>query len=352
MTAQRFAILNEYMESCMRDSAHDKGHIRRVLDAALLLARKEKQADLDVLMTAALLHDIGREEQFRTGESHAAVGARMAKEYLLGQGEDEVFAQHVSDCIRTHSFRKNDPPASIEAKLLYDADKLDVAGGAGVARTLLYQGRMNEPVYSVGPDGAVLSGEEKAPSFYSEYRHKLQSIGGRFLTAEGKKHAAARCRTAANFDAALRAEVAVGESGSGWRLLPKGTSARQRRAFNIALLLAGDTAKLPRSELAQAIMQSDPLNTQNQAGRLAADAFRMDAEGALGVAQRLMEIGRDHADMNLIFEEKQPIEYFTSQARGMAKTRGETAKAFLHELSKELEEYHEEAEKLLRGILE
>ena len=67
---------------------------------------------------------------------------------------------------------------------------------------------------------------------------------------------------------------------------------------------------------------------------------------------RLMEIGRDHADMNLIFEEKQPIEYFTSQARGMAKTRGETAKAFLHELSKELEEYHEEAEKLLRGILE
>ena len=65
MTAQRFAILNEYMESCMRDSAHDKGHIRRVLDAALLLARKEKQADLDVLMTAALLHDIGREEQFR-----------------------------------------------------------------------------------------------------------------------------------------------------------------------------------------------------------------------------------------------------------------------------------------------
>ena len=60
MTAQRFESLKKYMESCMRDSAHDTGHIQRVLDAALILARKEKQIDYDVLIAAALLHDIGR----------------------------------------------------------------------------------------------------------------------------------------------------------------------------------------------------------------------------------------------------------------------------------------------------
>jgi len=40
-------------------------------------------------------------------------------------GFSEDFAAHVRACIRTHRFRRNDPPASIEAKILFDADKLD-----------------------------------------------------------------------------------------------------------------------------------------------------------------------------------------------------------------------------------
>lgn len=351
MTAERFGILNGYMESCMQDSAHDKGHIRRVLDAALILARKEKNVEWDVLITAALLHDIGREEQFRTGESHAAVGARMAKDYLLEQGADEAFAQHVSDCIRTHSFRKNDPPATIEAKLIYEADKLDVVGAIGVARTLLYQGRVDDPVYSVGPDGAVLSGDEKEPSFYSEYRHKLMRLPARFLTAEGKKQAARRAERAADFEAALRAETATGEAGSGWRVLPKGTPAKQRRIFNLAQMLAEGNGKASREMLIELTLSGEIPAESGTAGRAVKDAILLDEEGALGIAQRLMEIGRERADMNLIFEEKQPVEYFTSQARGMAKTRGETAQAFLKALSAEMEEYREEAGKILREIL-
>lgn len=351
MTAEKYQRYEAYMKSCMRDSAHDAGHIQRVLDAALILAGKEKSVDPDVLITAALLHDIGREEQFRTGESHASVGARMAKAYLLAQGETEAFAQHVSDCIRTHSFRKNDPPATIEAKLIYEADKLDVVGAIGVARTFLYQGRVGDPIYSVGPDGAVMGGDEKAPSFYSEYRHKLMRLPGRFITAEGKKRAARRAEAAARYEAALRAEAATGEAGAGWRFLPKEATAEQRRAFNIAQMLAEGNGKTDRETQRELVMQGGACAQAGIAGRAVLDAEALDEEGALGIARRLMEIGRTKQRMELIFEQPEPGEFFTAQARGIAKTRRETAQAFLSDLRAEMEEYRADAEKLLQAIL-
>ena len=351
MTAQRFESLKKYMESCMRDSAHDTGHIQRVLDAALILARKEKQIDYDVLIAAALLHDIGREEQFRTGESHAAIGARMAKAYLLGQGEDEAFAQRVSDCIRTHSFRKNDPPATIEAKLIYEADKLDVVGVIGIARTFLYQGRMDEPIYSLSSDGAVLSGDEKEPSFYSEYRHKLMRLPGRFLTASSKRLAVGRSERAARFETALRAEAAVSEAGSGWRVLPKGTPDGQRRVFNLAQMLAEGNGKASREALMALVLKGGASPEGGTADRAVLDAQALDQEGALGIAQRLMEIGRQRENMNRIFEEKPPAEMYTAQARSMARMRRETAQGFLNDLKAELTEYRESAEAILKEIL-
>ncbi len=351
MTNERFHRYEEYMKSCMRDSAHDEGHIRRVLDAALVLAGQEKNVDYDVLIAAALLHDIGREEQFRTGESHAAVGARMAKAFLVEAEGDEAYAQRVSDCIRTHSFRKNDPPASIEAKLIYEADKLDVVGAIGVARTLLYQGRVGDPIYSVGPDGAVLGGDEKEPSFYSEYRHKLMRLPARFITAEGKKLAARRAERAARFEAALRAEAATGEAGSGWRILPRTATDRQRRIFNIAQMLAEGNGKASRETLMELVLLGGACAEAGTVGRVVLDAEALDREGALGIAQRLMELGAKRARMEQIFEAREAAEFFVSQARGIAKTRRATEEAFMNDLRGELTEYREAAEQILCRIL-
>lgn len=352
MRAEKYRAYEEYMRSCMRDSAHDEGHIRRVEGAVRLLAQKEKNVDMDVLIAAALLHDIGREEQFRTGESHAAIGARMVKAYLIEQGESEDFAAHVSACIRTHSFRQNDPPASMEAKLLYDADKLDVVGAIGMARTFLYQGRMGEPIYSVGPDGAVLGGDERTPSFFNEYRRKLQNMGTRFLTAEGRRRAKQRSEAAARFVEALRAEVAAGESGSGWRLLPKTATARQRRIFNIAQMVAEGSGKASREEIAALVLQGGGYAEHGLAGRAVMDAEALDDLGALGAAQRLMEIGRMREDMDRIFEELPVPELYTNQARGMAKARRAAAESFIHDLRGECGEYREMAEAPIGGAME
>ena len=182
-----FQQLEAYMQSCMQDSAHDKEHVYRVLYTALDLAFHEDNVDLDVLLAACLLHDIGRQAQYDDPTvCHAACGAEMARQYLSDQGFSSAFADHVAACIRTHRFRKADQPATIEAKILFDADKLDAVGAMGVARTLQYNGKMDEPLYSLDDTGTVSDGSrDQQSSFLQEYHFKLRKLYGKFYTARG-----------------------------------------------------------------------------------------------------------------------------------------------------------------------
>ena len=84
MTKETFARIEAHMLSCMNDGAHDEQHVYRVLYAALDIA-SEYQIDLDVLIAAAFLHDIGRDAQFKDPKlDHAVVGSEMAYVYLRG----------------------------------------------------------------------------------------------------------------------------------------------------------------------------------------------------------------------------------------------------------------------------
>lgn len=95
----------------MKDSAHDKEHIYRVLYNALDIAGTEQGADKDVLICACLLHDIGRREQFEDPRlDHAAVGAEKARRFLMEHGFGEAAARRTAACIRTHRFRAEQPP--------------------------------------------------------------------------------------------------------------------------------------------------------------------------------------------------------------------------------------------------
>lgn len=64
MEIEMYSKIEKYMLSCMNDGAHDRQHIYRVLYAALDLTN-EYTVDKDVLIAAALLHDIGRDAQYR-----------------------------------------------------------------------------------------------------------------------------------------------------------------------------------------------------------------------------------------------------------------------------------------------
>lgn len=214
--------IEEYMLECMRDSAHDREHIYRVLYTALDIAQSEPTADLEILTAACLLHDIGRPEQFANPKlCHAEVGSRKAYEFLIGIGWTEERAAHVRDCVYTHRFRSGNPPQSIEAKILFDADKIDVSGAMGMARSLMYRGAVGEPLYTVNTDGTVSDGSDTdEPSFFREYHFKLKNIYGKFFTERGKEIALSRQKAAEEFYNALLSEV-KGSEKRGRELLKK-----------------------------------------------------------------------------------------------------------------------------------
>ncbi len=208
MNKSQYQKIEDYMRECMRDSAHDGEHIRRVLYTALDIAEHECDVDYDILITSCLLHDIGRQEQMRNPAlCHAEVGSRKAYDFLRNIGWEESRAAHVRDCIFTHRFRSGNPPRSIEAKILFDADKIDVAGAVGIARSLVYRGATVEPLYTLNPDGSVNDGSSAEPSFFREYQFKLKNIYGRFFTARGAEIGLQRRKAAEDFYAALLGEV-------------------------------------------------------------------------------------------------------------------------------------------------
>ena len=217
MKKETYDLIETYMLSCMEDSAHDKEHIYRVLYNALEIAKGEEGVDYDVLITACLLHDIGRKEQFADPTvCHAAAGAEKAYRFLADHGFDIEFAEQVRHCILTHRFRKASQPQTVEAKILFDADKLDVTGAIGIARSLMYKADMAEPLYQVLPDGSISNGtEDLGPSFFREYKFKLEKLYDKFYTARGSQLAQTRRAIAAAFYESLYREVSEGYTAGG-----------------------------------------------------------------------------------------------------------------------------------------
>ncbi len=129
--------------------AHDFEHVIRVYNQALHLAENE-DVDLDVIKAAALLHDIGgkKETDDPTGKTdHALESAEMAESILTNLGYSEDKIEHIKDCIISHRYRTKKKPETKEAKIVFDADKLETVGAIGVARAFAWVGKNNAHIY-------------------------------------------------------------------------------------------------------------------------------------------------------------------------------------------------------------
>ncbi|MCK4725775.1 MAG: HD domain-containing protein, partial [Anaerolineales bacterium] len=146
------------------DPVHGFDYILRVYRMAERLARTE-EADLEIVRAAALLHD-AQGSQTEGGEEgrhdHHHASSEFARQILENEGwtPDKIAA--VQHCIRAHRFRDNtEVPQTLEAKILFDADKLDVIGAVGVARTIAFDVVVNQPIYAEPSEQFLTTGDKE-----------------------------------------------------------------------------------------------------------------------------------------------------------------------------------------------
>jgi len=188
--------------------SHDWQHTERVYNLCMHIGVKEN-ADLGILKLAALLHDVGRECQDKTnGEvCHAEKGAYLASEVMERHDVDKEKVKEVIHCIECHRFRGDRIPQSKEAKVLYDADKLDSIGAVGIGRAFLFAGEVGAYLHNVGVDIEKTKPYTKEDTAYREFAVKLSKVKDSMLTEEGKRLAEERHHYMEEFFNRLNREV-------------------------------------------------------------------------------------------------------------------------------------------------
>lgn len=201
----------EYYDS--HDSAHGFSHVLRVYHMAMKIADKEG-GRLNIIQAAALLHDVENsmlDKEKR--KQHHLLSAVFAGEVLAAYGWNGEDIQAVQHCIRAHRYRdENENPQTLEAKVLFDADKLDSIGAFGTARALAVSVEKGLPFY-VPPSeqfletGRLTAGEPHTA--YHEYWFKLRHVRERLLTDTARQMAQDRHTIMVEFFTAMAAEEGV-----------------------------------------------------------------------------------------------------------------------------------------------
>jgi uncharacterized protein len=191
------------------ESAHDFEHVLRVMMMAERLARAEG-ADVEIVHAAALLHDIARLEEDQSGlGDHAQMAADRARNILLEQGVNLERAAAVVHAIAAHRYRGSVQPQTLEAKILFDADKLDSIGAIGIARAYAIAGSLNQPLWSEPDKNAIATRDQRNASHspVAEFMVKLRHVRERLHTAAAKKIAAERHEFMSQFFERLGREI-------------------------------------------------------------------------------------------------------------------------------------------------
>lgn len=187
--------IKAFAEKCFSNSrgSHDWEHSRRVYNLCMHIGQAEG-ADMEVLQIAAYLHDVGRSHQDESEGTicHAEKGAQIATELLDKYPISTEQKASIIHCIRSHRFRGDCPPQSLEAKILFDADKLDSIGAIGIARAFQFAGEVGAKFHNPNARPEKTRPYTEEDTGYREFKLKLSKIRDRMLTAEGRRMAEER----------------------------------------------------------------------------------------------------------------------------------------------------------------
>jgi HD superfamily phosphodiesterase len=134
-------VLEDELEKEMQKApaiskVHATDHIHRVWHRCLKIGQ-DLGADLMVLVAATYLHDLGR--HYIQDKIHGALSAEIAEPVLErigfppGKREAVLHAIRVHDVSATSQDRK-----TVEARILYDCDKLETVGVIGILRYIVH----------------------------------------------------------------------------------------------------------------------------------------------------------------------------------------------------------------------
>ena len=180
--------------------SHNWEHTLRVLRLCERIGTVEG-VDMDVLQVAAYLHDIGRsyQDDSKGAVCHAEKGAHLAGPIVEQLALTKDQKENILHCIRSHRYRGNHEPCTAEARVLFDADKLDAIGAVGVARAFLFAGEVGARLHAGDTNVEKTEPYTIDDTGYREFKVKLCKIKDRILTREGQKLAVDRHRTMVEF---------------------------------------------------------------------------------------------------------------------------------------------------------
>ena len=179
-------------------------------------------ADLEIVRAAALLHDVDGSQQPVPRENegsavsdqrkmHQHSAANFARQILQSESWPEARIQAVEHCIRAHRFRdEREQPQTIEAQVLFDADKLDAIGAIGAVRAIGYAVLAEQPLHAE-PSQHFLETGQKEPGEphtpYHEHIFKLSKLKERMFTNSGRALAEKRHNFLESFFEQWQAEL-------------------------------------------------------------------------------------------------------------------------------------------------
>ncbi len=191
------------------NNSHDLDHTMRVYDMCIHIGKKEG-ANLEILQISALMHDIGRKKQYETKWKvcHAEYGTILAKKILEEINVEKPKIKEILHCISTHRFRRWNEPQSLEAKILFDADKLDSIWAVWIGRAFMYASEVGAKVHNEEHIDVVNTDEHwPEDTAYREYVVKLQKVKDRMFTETWKEMAKKKHDVMVKFFENLNQEV-------------------------------------------------------------------------------------------------------------------------------------------------
>lgn len=202
------------------DWAHGGSHIKRVLRTALDIGKKEG-ANLEVVELATILHDIFENQETHSGVEgfrHEIEGSKEARKILNQIAVPEKTIDAVCHCIESHRKRTGvSEPRTIEAKCLFDADKLDCIGAIGIIRSAFISFDHGQDFYreendidsykqkNLRPDGTII--DYRVHSSNLEYELSLKQVANRMFTETGRRLAKGRATFMDEFYERIAGEI-------------------------------------------------------------------------------------------------------------------------------------------------